>query len=282
MGECSLELPEDLVVPPEDVFGEKSDGRVALGGRREVAATVPAMRGPVPVVRATVALNDEPSVDEEVHAPDAVDPHLQVDVASQRAKHQADERLDPGFRAPVDESPQPTIAAREECEHGVDRAFVDQSSIPRAVEARDRVAGALASAGLRERTDDVGRQRVPRLVRSPPVRDDALRSRREATGSHLELEVEATGGPHEHTEHGEERDAVEAATEASRHGQLVGEVGRCESAATESTELALRHEPLPQVPTDSPLGEVLSREKGRREHLDGRGRPVAVVIGKHR
>ena len=135
-----LHRGENIVVAVVDVLGEGPHGRVAQGCGSEITPPVTALRGPPLVIGLAVALDDQPSIDDKVHPPDAGDLHLDLDVAAEPPEQQAHECLGAGFAAPIQQLPQapePTGKAREDVG---EVGFVDESVVPRVVERRNRVA----------------------------------------------------------------------------------------------------------------------------------------------
>lgn len=108
------------------------------------------------MMRLAVALDDQPSVDDEVHPSHAGDLHLDVDVTAEPAEDEADERLGPGLHAAIEESSEGAITMREAAENLGDVSFVDEAEVPRAVEGRDGIAGRLTLHRLGKCSDEIG------------------------------------------------------------------------------------------------------------------------------
>ena len=101
-----------------------------------------------------VALDDEPSVDEQIDESHALDPHLQFRPDSERSKHEPNERLGAGFRSLIQERSQPPVSAGQSSEHLCKTSFVDDTKMQHAVQSGDRRPRTLALNGLHERFDD--------------------------------------------------------------------------------------------------------------------------------
>ena len=140
--------PENLDHPfrtEEDVLGEQPQSREAESDCGGIPAAVSLVIPPRPVVRATVALDDKPAVDEEIHSADAVDSNLQVHVASQTAQHEADEGLGTRLRTLVEKRPQGSVAPGKVREDVSETVFIHCPEMPRAVERGDRIPRPLAA-----------------------------------------------------------------------------------------------------------------------------------------
>lgn len=88
---------DDALAFEEEVLGEWAEGRQAPRGGREVAPPVVALLRPPLVVGTAVALDHEPSLDEEVDASDTADPHLRLVAQPQLPEDQPHEAFGPRF-----------------------------------------------------------------------------------------------------------------------------------------------------------------------------------------
>jgi hypothetical protein len=154
------------------------------------------------VVRETVALDDKPAVDEEIHSADAVDSHLQFHVASQTAQHEADEGLGTRLRTLVEKRPQGSVAPGKVREDVSETVFIHCPEMPRAVESRDRIPRPLAAHRCTECFADRYEHIIGGAGGGTPMSDD-LRRRprsRRAGGVRSELDVQPRTLPYEHAE----------------------------------------------------------------------------------
>src|ERR1700754_3291197 len=105
---------------PHDVLGDRTVRHVASGRGSLVTPAIPALRIPARVMLLAVALHDEPPIDEEVDPSYAIDQDLRLDRASDRAQDQAHQRLGPGFRARIEQTSHPPMAAWQRTEQVVE------------------------------------------------------------------------------------------------------------------------------------------------------------------
>lgn len=78
---------DDNLWPVQDVFCGGTDADVAPLGEGEIPTPVLKLRLPIGVVRAAVAFDHEPPIDDHVHSPDVPDAHLQFDMPAERSHH---------------------------------------------------------------------------------------------------------------------------------------------------------------------------------------------------
>lgn len=151
------------------------------------------MKGPA------VALDNQPSVDDQVNSPDAGDLHLNLDLGAESAQQQTHERLGSGLAPRIEKPPQGAVALRQPSEHSPQAGLVDESEVPRALERGDGVARVLTAARLGESLNEVGGEGFTRRRGPTPMRDDAgpLRQPRRPR---LELRVKRVGGANEHAQ----------------------------------------------------------------------------------
>ena len=88
----------------QHVFRQRTNRGEAERSGSQVATPVSALLVPAGMVRLAVALDDQPSVDDEVNAADAPDLDLHVDGAPEHPQHEAHEGLRARLAPTVDES----------------------------------------------------------------------------------------------------------------------------------------------------------------------------------
>lgn len=101
-----LELCADDIGLRQDVGGDEAEGDVTARESGGIPSTVVHLGAPVGVESAAVALDDEPAVDEQIHPPHSVDPHLQLRTVAERAQDQPHERLGSRLTPRIDEFPE--------------------------------------------------------------------------------------------------------------------------------------------------------------------------------
>lgn len=189
-GERGLERVPNLVVMEQHIFREESDRNEAALDGGKVTTSVAFDGLPVAMELLAVALDDEPAVDQKVHAADALDPHLEFDVASDTPQDEPDQRLDAGLAASVQQTAEDAEPVRKPHEDVRDVAFVDMAQVPRAVERGDGVTWRLASDCLHKRFHEVGDRALSGRRGAPPVITDSLRSGWTSAGVRLLLDVQ--------------------------------------------------------------------------------------------
>lgn len=220
----------------EHVIRQEPDGRVSLCCRGEIAVAIGDVGAPIAVMTNAVAFDDEPSVDEQIHASDAVDSHLQFDVASEPPQNQPDERFRTRFAPGVQHAEQDAVPRREKIEDRPDRGLVHESEVPRAVERRNRRPGSLTPDGLRERFDDRSDGGVRWCGGGSPVADDASLRRRQSCRVALELHVRVRRIEYEDAQESQECNAIESPSAADRLDQMGMRVRRQVSVASGSQQ----------------------------------------------
>ena len=140
----------------ENVFGNRTDRRVAERGGGEVPAPVTLLRRPAFVVRTAIAFDDQPSIDNEVDTTDPADRHLNLDVSTHGPEQESHQTFGPGLASAIEQRPQHAVPLREKPEHLCDSILINESRVPRTVERRDRIARGLATTRLRKSLDRVG------------------------------------------------------------------------------------------------------------------------------
>jgi branched-chain amino acid transport system ATP-binding protein len=161
----------------EDVRRYRTDAGVAEGGQSQVPSAVRHLRFPTAMMGTTVALDNEPALDHEVHSTDPVDPQLALEPQTESTKQESHERLGAGFTLAIDQGPKCAAAARHQPEQFVESVLVDQAQMQSTVERRDRCARRLADHGLQERVEDLHAQRARgrSTVQRGPVQSDPRR-----------------------------------------------------------------------------------------------------------
>jgi len=182
----ALEGGADTVRTVQDVFGEQPQRRVAALQSRHIAAAILLVNRPGAVELLAVALDDEPSIDQQVDTTHTLDTNLEFDTAAELTQKKANQRLGPRFGARVQQRAQDVESTGDACEDLADVRFIDEPEVPGVIERGDRRPWRLASDRLRERFDDVDGGTVPWRRRRTPVVDETSRGaggRRLASGS---------------------------------------------------------------------------------------------------
>ncbi len=122
-------------------------------------------------MRAAVAFDHDPAIDDQVHPPDSRDRLLHLDGPAELPHQQARQCLRAGFRTPVHEASKTSEAARDACEDLVEVVLVDDPEVQGAVDGCDDVPRLLAAEGLHDRADGIDRVRVAAHV--APMNDSA-------------------------------------------------------------------------------------------------------------
>jgi hypothetical protein len=123
---------------------------------RPASAPISPLCGDVAVKCSTVALDDEPTCDEEVDTPYSRDPHLHLERDADTPEHQPHQRLDARLRTAIDECPESLPPVRQGREHLSDHLLVEETEMQRTVERGDRVARRLAAHSLHDRAGEIG------------------------------------------------------------------------------------------------------------------------------
>jgi hypothetical protein len=100
------------------------------------------------VVSATVALDGEPSIDDEVDAADAAHNDLRLDLATKPSEHQAQEAFRTRFAATIHERHQHGVTPWETAEYLGQVAEENQAHVQCAVEGGDGGARRLAEHAM--------------------------------------------------------------------------------------------------------------------------------------
>lgn len=101
----------------EDVFGEWAERHEAELSCGKIAARITTAHLPTLVMRLAVAFDDQPTRDEEVDPPDAVDLNLSAKRHTELSQDQPHECLRAGFGTPVDEPQYRSVSLRQGREH---------------------------------------------------------------------------------------------------------------------------------------------------------------------
>ncbi|MGL4256087.1 MAG: hypothetical protein ACRCSL_07110 [Microbacterium sp.] len=275
MIEHGLESGADLVAMEEDVLGEDPDGRVSegCGGQVSPPVLLPSLPGRMEL--RAVALDDQPAVDHEVDPADSMDDDLDLEVATEGAKHKAHQRFGARLAPGVEEGPQGLMAAGESREHSREVGFVDESEMQRAVESGDRRSGVLALHGLCEGFDPVREERVGRSLRRPPVTDDPVRTLGEPAGADVDLHVERRRREHEDAEVPEQGETVQPAAQRARADHLFVHVGCDISPSAQADERSGGEGTIDPIPRKARLVKGSAGDE-RRHGGTGCG------LGRHR
>ncbi len=224
-----MQTLEDLVRGVQDVLrGEPQDGQ-ALRGEREITSMVLDLLGPRGVVGATVTLNHQPPVEEEIDVSHALVVHLKVDYTTEPPRHQPDECLRSGLRPSIHERPQDLVAPRKMTEDQLEVALGDEPSVERAVNRGDRMRSRLAPDGVgngiqhgyhalrwrgREQPLPVERDLRASMTRWEGTTPRARGAHAARSASHPNMETRPI--VNEYPEEHEEGDAVEPSPDAHR------------------------------------------------------------------
>lgn len=174
-------LPKTGNGPREDLRLGKYQPRggtqnhVTAFGQAQIAHSVTLLRLPPTMMRATVAFDDDPVIDQEVDSSDSVDLHLNSNVEAVSAQEKAGDRFRTRLRASIGEGSKHLISSREELEHLRKAIRVDRTGEQGAVECRDRGARRLTTNRSRKGLDDRNRVEAARSARAP-VDDYSLSS----------------------------------------------------------------------------------------------------------
>lgn len=106
-----------LIAVVQDVFGDRTDRRVAERCCCHIAAPIALCSLPARMVRFTVALDDQPAIDDEVDPPDTGNALLHTDVASERAQDEPHECLGARLRAAIQQPLECSVAQRQASKH---------------------------------------------------------------------------------------------------------------------------------------------------------------------
>lgn len=161
---------------------------------------------------ATVALDDEPPLDEEVDPTDAADTHLRLVPRAESAEDEAYVRLRPGLGRAVHEISQPPIPSWQLLEDQIDLVIGDQSEVQCAIDRRDPGAWPLAHNGLRQRLEQIRVQVTASGDARSPVGNHTGRSLRQPARFAIELDVEPSTIQDEDAEKGEKGNAIQPPT----------------------------------------------------------------------
>jgi len=134
----------------QDVLGQEPDGDVAADGGSEIPSTVSPLRALITMEGNTVALDHEPSVNDEVHPSNPSEFRLEHEGSPQRSQHQSDERFRSGLGSRIEQIPKLPVPLRQPTEDLGDLTLRNKSLMPRAVECRNREPSGLASTSLDE------------------------------------------------------------------------------------------------------------------------------------
>ena len=113
----------------EDVRCYRTDAGVAARRQRQVPPPIRHLRFPAAMVSTTIALDDEPPFDDEVHSTDSVDPHLALKLQTEGTQQESYERLGARLTLPVDQSAKSATAARHQPEQFVQAVLIDQAEV---------------------------------------------------------------------------------------------------------------------------------------------------------
>lgn len=165
LSQCSAHLIRAI----EDVFGKRADGRVALARCGDIATAIFLLLLPSLVMSLTVALDDQPAVDDEVDATDAPHFHLQLVCRADLAQHETHERFCARLAAGIDHG----LPPREAREDLADFRHRGQPHVQHAIDGGDREGRRLAPHGTAEGIEDrdgvTVRRNVPQVH---PVQGD--------------------------------------------------------------------------------------------------------------
>lgn len=227
----------------EDVCRDRTDAGIAERGQSQIAPAIHHLRFPPAVVSTTVALDDEPPLDHEVHSSDSVDPDLALKTQAESTQQQSYERLRPRLALSVDQCTKGASAARNQPKQFVESVFVDQTEVQSAIERRDGCSRLLAEHGLQERVEDLDPQRARRrrAVQRGPVQSNP--GRRPQPGRvRWHLNVHGPPVQNEDTEFGEQGRAGHSSP-GPRSGHPHGRGrGMQVDALPRSQEVAVAHE----------------------------------------
>ncbi len=190
-------------------------------GGREVATEVAPTFRPRRMKAPTVAFDDEPSVDQEVDAANAVDLHLHVNVRSELSEHESYERLGSRFGARIGQREEDAEARRKGCEQLLEGIACQQAEVQQTVEGRDRMARLRAPQhiphGVEQGDDAARRTALPRVrpVEAQPRSRQAsplAETARVRADAHMESRVVED----EHRQRDQQTHTGEAPTQAHR------------------------------------------------------------------
>ena len=261
----ALEGGADTVRTVQDVFGEQPQRRVTALQSRHIAAAILLVNRPGAVELLAVALDDEPSIDQQVDTTHTLDTNLEFDTAAELTQKKANQRLGPRFGARVQQRAQDVESTGDACEDLADVRFIDEPEVPGVIERGDRRPWRLASDRLRERFDDVDGGTVPWRRRRTPVVDDVAGCRRPAACQRVLLHVAVRVVVDEHSAQGQEGDAVQSPAQTRRCDDVVMRAGRDEP-------------PLPHARQDTVCdgaGESTPRPPGSVKFV---GRPHDLLV----
>lgn len=235
----AFESGADTVRVIQDVFGEQSQRGVAAFQGRHIAASILLVDRPGAVELLAVALDDEPSVDEQVDTAHAIDTDLQLDTAAQLTQKQTNQRLGPRFRTRIQQWTQGPEAMGDAREDFADVRFIDKAEVPGVVERGDSRPWRLASGRLRERLDDIDCGTIAWCRRRTPVVHDVAGCRRSTARQRVLLHVAVRMTMDEHPAHGQQADAVQPPAQARRRDDVAVRIGRDEPPLTHTREAAV-------------------------------------------
>ena len=217
-----------------------------------------------------VALDDEPSVDEQVDTPHTVDTDLQLDTAAQLTQKQTNQRLGPRFRTRIQQWTEGSEAMRDAREDFGDVRFIDKSEVPGVVDSGDSGPRRLASDRLGERLDDIDCGTIAWCRRWTPVVDDVAGCRRSTARQRVLLHVAVRMMMDEHPAHGQQADAVQPPAQTRRRDDVAVRSGRDEPPLPHTSEAAVCDSASESAPRPSG-GQEFARRPHRLLVLFGQG-----------
>lgn len=167
----SAHRAQKLIGSGEDHLGGRPDAHVSALRQGEIALPVPLLRDPPSVMRAAVALDDQPPVHDEVHPPHPLDHLLDLDRHSETSHQQARERFRSRLGPPIYERSKYAILFRHCREDLVQVILADGSEVQGTVECGHRGARGLALQGASEGGHDPDGMGTPEVLPSPVEND---------------------------------------------------------------------------------------------------------------
>ena|GEM_PF-4249497 len=249
------------------------------GGGSIPPAIVP-LFGPTRVEAGTVALDDEPAVDQEVDPADARDVRLRDKSAPQTSQHETDEGFGTGLGSWIEQATESSVAPRESREELIEVVFPKEPEMKGRVERCDREPRLLARHRVAESVEDLHTEgaRMRSAGQSSPMHPHSGGRRRKPRRGRGDVDMEGRTVSNEHPAPSQLRDAGEPPPRLSGRDALLGRAGDAVRPLTKLDQLS-REDGRRDIPPRRAVRQKVgcTDESRRRARVDSlRGHPATV------